>query len=111
MSTADSLTAVITAQAMNHASAARPSYSALSSERGIPMPPLANDLERYLSSRIPTTGTLLGMRSGLGHARQRSKVETVEIHHLGPGRGEVIDELFARIGRRIHFGNGAQLGV
>src|SRR6188474_2976275 len=43
---------------------------------------------------------------------QRSgKVKAVEVHHLGPGFDEVVDELLAGVGASVDFGQGAELRV
>src|SRR5262245_24383345 len=39
----------------------------------------------------------------------RGQVEAVEVHHLGPRRHEVLDELLLRVGGRVDLGEGAQL--
>jgi hypothetical protein len=36
---------------------------------------------------------------------------SVGVHHLGPGRGEVLDELALRVGHRIDLREGPQFGV
>ena len=41
----------------------------------------------------------------------RGKVEAVGVHHLGPGRHEVLRELLLRVGAGIDFREGAQLRV
>ena len=38
-------------------------------------------------------------------------VEAVEVHDLGPGCDEVLDELFVRVGAGVDFGDSAQFGV
>ena len=38
-------------------------------------------------------------------------VESVEVHHLGPGYDEVVDEFPGAVIRGIDFRNGTQLGV
>ena len=43
---------------------------------------------------------------------QRSgEVEAIEVHHLGPGCDEVVDELLVGVGTSVDFGQGAELGV
>ena len=39
------------------------------------------------------------------------EVEPVEIHHLGPGGHEVVDELGLRVRGAVDFRKGAELGV
>ena len=39
------------------------------------------------------------------------KVEAIEVHHLGPGRDEVLDELRLRIRASVDLRQGAELGV
>ena len=38
-------------------------------------------------------------------------IETVEIHHFGPGSSKVFHKLGLTISAAVHFGNGAQLRV
>ena len=39
------------------------------------------------------------------------KVETIQIHHLGPGSHEVPHESLLRIAARVHLRKSAELGV
>src|SRR6202000_2822277 len=39
------------------------------------------------------------------------KVETIRVHHLGPGRDEILDELLLRVTARIDFRKCTELGV
>src|SRR5258708_6259058 len=39
------------------------------------------------------------------------EVEAIEVHHLVPGRGEVVDELLLRVGASVDFSQGAELRV
>ena len=63
----------------------------------------------------PTTG----VSSLLTHADQaRStkrqtlrKVEAIQVHHLVPGRNEIVDELLLPIRTAVNFSQGAELGV
>jgi len=38
-------------------------------------------------------------------------VEAIEVHHLVPGRHEILDELLLRVLAGVDLGQGAQLGV
>jgi transcriptional regulator with XRE-family HTH domain len=46
-----------------------------------------------------------------GEAARRREVEAVQVHHLGPGGDEVLDELLLRVGAAIDFRQGAELRV
>ena len=39
------------------------------------------------------------------------EVEAIKVHHLVPGRDEVVDELLLRVRTSVDFGQGAELGV
>ncbi len=39
------------------------------------------------------------------------EVEAIKVHHLVPGRDEVVDELLLRVGTSVDFSQGAELGV
>jgi len=39
------------------------------------------------------------------------EVEAVEVHHLGPGGDEGVDEFFFGVGGGVDLGEGAELGV
>jgi hypothetical protein len=39
------------------------------------------------------------------------KVEAIKVHHLVPGRDEVMDKLLLRIRTSVDFSEGAELGV
>ena len=39
------------------------------------------------------------------------QVVAVEVHYLGPGGDEGVDELFLRVGCGVDLGEGAELGV
>ena len=39
------------------------------------------------------------------------KIKAIGVHHLGPGRHEILDELLFRAFLPIDFGDGAELGV
>src|ERR1700730_7664201 len=43
--------------------------------------------------------------------RRSSQIETIQVHHLGPSRHEVTDELLLRIGATINFGERPELSV
>ena len=53
----------------------------------------------------PCIGLLRGLHS------ESLEVEAIQVHHLVPGRHEVLDELLPRVHRGIDLGQGAQLGV
>ena len=59
-------------------------------------------------SRIVKVG--LGGSSGFSYLLV-CKVKAVEIHHLVPCGGEVVDEFFPGIGAGVGFGNRSELGV
>lgn len=39
------------------------------------------------------------------------QVEPVQVHHLGPGGGEVVDELLFAVVTAVHLGQSPELGV
>ena len=45
------------------------------------------------------------------YAPRSLQVEAIEVHHLGPGRDEVADELLLRVRTAINFGQRTELGV
>ena len=64
-------------------------------------------------------GFLLGLLAqgdtqGVGHPLailKSRKVEAIQVHHLVPGRHEVIDKLLLRVQASVDFSQGAELGV
>ena len=71
---------------------------------------------RVLQGRLRPPDRVAGIRPGGGLAAgegadRLTKVEAVEVHHLGPCGGEVLRELRLRVGARIHLGERAQLRV
>ncbi len=45
------------------------------------------------------------------NGQQLREIEAIQVHHLAPGRDEVVDELFLRVGTRIDFSQSAELRV
>ena len=43
--------------------------------------------------------------------RRSGEVETVKVHHLGPGRHEVLDKLLLRVRASVDLGQSPELGV
>jgi hypothetical protein len=54
---------------------------------------------------------VLCARAGSAFALRSLEVEAIEVHHLGPGRYEVVDELVLGIGTCVDFAQGPQLRV
>ena len=71
------------------------------------------------SIRVPAprgAGVLLAGLAGLATRQPRSsstsaEIEVIQIHHLGPGRHEVADELLLRVRTSIGFSQCPQLGI
>ena len=52
----------------------------------------------------PVLTRIQGRASGRFQASR--KVEAIEVHHLVPGRDEVVDELLPGVGAAVNFGQG-----
>src|SRR5208283_1883219 len=50
-------------------------------------------------------------RQACRNPNQSSQVETIQIHHLDPGRDEVLDELLPRVRAPVDLGQGPELRV
>src|SRR5712664_2155069 len=71
--------------------------------------------------RVRSTSTWSGMtrchveavrhKTLKAYSLRSGKVEAIEVHHLGPGRDEVLDELRLRIRASVDLGQGPELGV
>jgi len=77
------------------------------------LPPLTLE-ETLETTKIHSIAGLLkpGRVMAWLNKRQRSrKVEAIQVHHLGPSRDKVVDELLPGVGTSVHFSQGAELGV
>ena len=54
---------------------------------------------------------LAGLRAGMAGGLLLGEVEAVELHDLGPGGDEVLEELLLGVGARVDFREGAELRV
>src|SRR6266851_7613246 len=75
-----------------------------------PVPPIATIFIVYLLVRSPLAGVCAPQDPKAYSLRSR-KVEAIEVHHLGPGRDEVLDELRLRIRASVDLRQGPELGV
>src|SRR6185312_10395431 len=72
---------------------------------------LAGDERKICRRNIKTTGTVPVVFLHIFGSDLLGEIEPVRVHHLCPGRHEVLDEFLFRIGRGIDLGECAQLRV
>src|SRR5260370_15390457 len=75
-----------------------------------PVPPIATIFIVYLLVRSPLAGVCAPQDPKAYSLRSR-KVVAIQVHHLGPRRDEVLDELRLRIRASVDLRQGPELGV
>ncbi|SRR6266567_9323306 len=63
------------------------------------------------SARPDATSRLFGTKPLKAYSLRSGKVEAIEVHRLGPGPDEVLDELRLRIRASVDLRQGPELGV